>query len=101
MESIKMKISDLFNHGTSTVTQQVESIATQNPNNKQEGETYHHWGLRVCAIANGSNFTLVPYLHNVYNYIHHEQVQNGYLQEQQHKNLECQIEHESYYVCNS
>jgi hypothetical protein len=92
MESIKMKISDLFNHGTSTVTQQVESIATQNPNNKQEGETYHHWGLRVCAIANGSNFTLVPYLHNVYNYIHHEQVQNGYLQEQQHKNLECQIE---------
>ena len=92
MESIKMKINDLFNHAVATSTQQDEVSITQNPNNKQEGETYHHWGLRVCAIANGSNFTLVPYLHNVYNYIHHEQVQNEYLQEQQHKNLECQIE---------
>lgn len=92
MANIKMKISELFNQTTATPAKPDENLNTQNPNNKQEGETYHHWGLRVCAIANGSNYTLVPYLHNVYNYIHHEQVQNEYLQEQQHKNLECQIE---------
>lgn len=92
MANIKMKISELFNQTTANPAKPDENLNTQNPNNKQEGETYHHWGLRVCAIANGSNYTLVPYLHNVYNYIHHEQVQNEYLQEQQHKNLECQIE---------
>ena len=47
MESIKMKINDLFNHAVATSTQQDEVSITQNPNNKQEGETYHHWGLTV------------------------------------------------------
>lgn len=69
-----------------------ELFQPQNPNNKQDGETYHHWGLRVCAIANGSIYTLVPYLHNVYNYIHREQVNNEDLQEEQRRNLNCQIE---------
>ena len=68
MESIKMKINDLFNHAVATSTQQDEVNITQNPNNKQEGETYHHWGLRVCAIANGSNFifTMNKYKMNIY-----------------------------------
>ena len=69
-----------------------EILQPQNPNNKQEGETYHHWGLRVCAIANGSVYTLVPYLQNVYNYIHREQVHNEDLQEENRRNLSCQIE---------
>jgi len=65
---------------------------TQNPNNKQEGETYHHWGLRVCAIADGSCFTLIPYLQNVYNYIYREQMNNQALQDSQKKDIECKKE---------
>ena len=64
----------------------------QNPNNRQEGETYRHWGLRVCAIANGSCYVLKPYLHNVYGYIHKEQVENEALQEEERRKTQSQIE---------
>ena len=87
-----MNIRSLFKSEGHSIPTQDQAPQIQNPNNKQEGETYHHWGLRVCAIANGSSYTLVPYLQNVYNYIHREQVGNEALQDQQRRNLECQIE---------
>ena len=65
---------------------------TQNPFKKKEGETYHHWGLRVCAIADGDCLTLKPYLHNVYNYIHREQVENEAKQEEERRKIQCKIE---------
>jgi uncharacterized protein YlxW (UPF0749 family) len=64
----------------------------QNPNNRREGETYRNWGMRVCAIANGSCYVLKPYLHNVYGYIHKEQVENEALQEEEHRKTQSQIE---------
>lgn len=76
----------------------VAQIST--PNRKQEGETYHHWGLRICAIANGSCVTLVPYLHNVYNYIYNDQVQNKERQEQEISNVQNQIGQEQNRVEN-
>lgn len=89
---MEVSLKNLFKKEPVTTPEQNNIPQTQNPNNKQVGETYHHWGLRVCAIADGSSFTLAPYLHNVYNYIYNEQVNNQALQDEQRKNIECQIE---------
>lgn len=88
---MEVNFKNLFRKESNTTPDQTNIPQVQNPNNKQVGETYHHWGLRVCAIADGSCFTLAPYLHNVYNYIYNEQVNNQALQEEQRKNIECQI----------
>ena len=48
--------------------------------------------MRICAIADGACLTLRPYLHNVYNYIHKEQVENEALQEEERRKVRCQIE---------
>lgn len=64
-----MAIGKFFKKNEATAPEQMQIPQPQNANNKKEGETYHHWGLRVCAIADGNSFTLKPYLHNVYNYI--------------------------------
>jgi hypothetical protein len=93
MDTPKLSLRSLFGRGEKETKQQVDIPIVSNPNNRQEGETYQHWGLRVCAIANGSSYTLVPYLHNVYNYIRREQLENEDLQNQVRRNLECQIEH--------
>lgn len=87
------KLKSMFG-GKTQITSPVQSVVPtpSNPNNKQEGETYHNWGLRMCAIANGSSYTLAPYLHNVYYYIYNEQVNNQSLQEQKRKDIECKIE---------
>lgn len=87
-----LDLKNLFKKDSVTTPTQNDMPQVQNPNNKQEGETYHHWGLRVCAIADGSCFTLVPYLQNVYNYIYREQVNNQALQDSQKKEIECKIE---------
>lgn len=89
---MEINLKNLFKKEPATAPEQNNIPQLQNPNNKQVGETYHHWGLRVCAIADGSCFTLAPYLHNVYNYIYNEQVNNQTLQEEQRRNIECQIE---------
>lgn len=91
-----MGLKDLFDGMRQAVAATTPSQSNipvqQNPNNRQEGETYHHWGLRMCAIADGSSYTLAPYLHNVYNYIYNEQVNNKELQDQKRKDIECKIE---------
>lgn len=89
---MEVKLKNLFKTEPVTTPEQNKIPMAQKPNNRQVGETYHHWGLRVCAIVDGSSFTLAPYLHNVYNYIYNEQVNNQALQETQRKELECQIE---------
>lgn len=89
---MSLDLKNLFKKDSVTTSIQDDVPQTQNSNNKQEGETYHHWGLRVCAIANGSCFTLVPYLQNVYNYIYREQINNKELQDSQKREIECKIE---------
>ena len=87
-----LTLKSLFSNTGQKTSEQIQISQVQNPNNRQEGETYHHWGLRVCAIADGGCFTLRPYLHNVYNYIHREQVENEALQEVERKKIQSQIE---------
>ena len=85
-------LKSIFSSDASKAPEQAAIPQPQNPNNRQEGETYHHWGLRVCAIADGGCFTLRPYLHNVYNYIHREQVENEALQEEERRKVQSQID---------
>ncbi|MBR1556357.1 MAG: hypothetical protein IJ647_01150 [Prevotella sp.] len=87
-----LRIKDLFKTESAQTPEQAAIPQPQNPNNRQEGETYRHWGLRVCAIANGSNYVLKPYLHNVYGYIHKKQVENEVLQEEERRKTQSQIE---------
>ena len=87
-----LRIKDIFKTDNSQAPEQADIPQPQNPNNRQEGETYRHWGLRVCAIANGSCYVLKPYLHNVYGYIHKEQVENKALQEEERRKTQSQIE---------
>ena len=87
-----LRIKDIFKTDNSQAPEQADINQPQNPHNRQEGETYRHWGLRVCAIANGSCYVLKPYLHNVYGYIHKEQVENKALQEEERRKTQSQIE---------
>lgn len=89
-----MSIRDLFNKTTTAFEGGTMPNApiTSNPNNRQDGETYRHWGLRVCAVASGSIYALNSYLHNVYNNIRNEQLHNQHLQDELRRNLECEIE---------
>lgn len=93
MNDVKLRLRSLFKPMPTKVNQQAETPQISNPNKRQEDETYHHWGLRVCAIANGGNYTLVPYLHSVYNYIRNEQIENEDLRNQLKQDIECKIEH--------
>ena len=70
---------------------------------RQEGETYRHWGLRICGIVESSLNALTPYLHNVYNYIYREQAENKELQEQARKNTQAEIEQKNVNIeeCNT
>lgn len=87
-----IKLKSIFSSDAAKAPQQTPIPQAQNPNNRQEGETYHHWGKRICAIADGGCLTLRPYLHNVYNYIHREQAENEALQEEERRKVRCQIE---------
>lgn len=87
-----LSLKSIFRSDTTKTPEQATIPQRQNPNNRQEGETYHHWGLRVCAIADGGCFTLKPFLHNVYNYIYREQVENKALQEEERRKVLFQIE---------
>lgn len=85
-------IKSLFGSTANKASTQDSISQLQNPNNRQKGETYHHWGLRVCAIADGGCLTLRPYLHNVYNYIYKEQRENVALQEEERRKIQSSIE---------
>ena len=65
-------LKSLFNKDDDKVVETTESnvVPIQNPNDIQSGETYHHWGKRICGNVNGNVMALVPFLQNVYNYIY-------------------------------
>ena len=56
-------LSNLFKQPAAAPTT-VSSM--QNTESRGENETYHHWGLRMCAVGNGSPAMLSPFLHKVY-----------------------------------
>lgn len=89
---IDNRLKNIFGGHSNTTTVQSNTSISKNPSSKQVGETYHNWGLRICAIANGSCYTLAPYLQNVYNYIYNKQANNNELQEQKYNDIKCKIE---------
>lgn len=58
---------------------------------RQEGETYNHWGIRVCGMVQGSLTALEPYLQNVYNYVLNGQRKDGDLQDRRKREIEAEI----------
>lgn len=97
-DNIKGGVNRLFASQQQTekeIIQNESSLSTLqnvNPDSRQTGETYRHWGLRICGIVGGSLSALHPYLHNVYNYIYKEQAKNVELQEQARKNTQAKID---------
>ena len=73
MENIKFKIKDLFSSSTKTISTEEPLNVPVSSTTQREGETYKHWGLRVCAIADGNIHTLVPSLHSCYQSLYRQQ----------------------------
>lgn len=78
---------------SNAVAQNRDAVSqVNNSEDLQQGETFEHWGMRVCAITNGSVRALTPYLQRVYNYIYQNQVNNQVLQEQQRARIRSQMD---------
>lgn len=76
---------------TSNASTSPASAVQSDSSAKHDGETFHNWGLRFCAMVNASQYSLVPSLQRVYNYMYSEQVNNINLQEQQKQNIRGEI----------
>lgn len=87
-----MNLNSIFRPTTNEASNSSQSHLLTNPTNKQKGETYRHWGLKVCAIVDGSSYALAPYLQNAYNYSKQAQTEDAVKQEEYRRNLRCQIE---------
>lgn len=86
-----LSLGTIFKKSPVSVSEQ--NVATQGGHSEdlQQGETYEHWGKRVCAITNGSVYALTPYLQRVYNYIYQDQINNQVLQEEQRERIRVQV----------
>lgn len=88
-----MGLKDLF----SSQTEETVSATTNttfpilNPNEKQSGETFNHWGIRICGMAQGSNGAFEPYIQNVYNYSYRQQANNVDFQNAEKEKTKSQI----------
>lgn len=87
-----MDINSIFKPTINETSNPSQPLQPTNPTNKQKGETYRHWGLKVCAIVNGSCYALAPYLQNAYNSSKQAQTDDAIKQEEYRRNLRCQIE---------
>lgn len=74
MENIKFKIKDLFSSSTKKISTEEPLNVPVSSTTQREGETYKHWGLRVCAIADGNIHTLVPSLHSCYQSLYRQKL---------------------------
>lgn len=97
IDNIKEEATKLFSTSPTasngvTPSASLSTLKAENPDSRQTGETYQHWGLRICGIVGGSLAALPPYLQNVYNYIYREQAENIELQEQARKNTQAEID---------
>lgn len=63
-----------------------------NPDVRQIGETYEHWGLRMCAKVSGSVMALTPFLHKVYLMLYNEQAKDEKLQEAKREQIKAEID---------
>ncbi len=86
-----MDLSSLFKNKENTsnvesVNSNISSYGSYSPSNndKNEKETYKHWGLRTCAIVSGSSYVLPVYLRSAFNLMYNEQVNN---QEEQNRKV--------------
>ena len=63
---------------------------------RQENETYQHWGKRICGNVSGNILTLIPFLQNVYQYIYNKQAKDEFFQEQRKQQIRTEIT-----ICNN
>ena len=88
---MKFSLDSLFKKKEDVETASVSQMPIS-PNDRQQGETYYNWGLRMCATLRSSSHALPPFLQKVYIDIYNEQVKNVELQEQFKKNTQAQID---------
>ncbi|MCH5219328.1 MAG: hypothetical protein J1F20_02070 [Muribaculaceae bacterium] len=96
MKKIFSKMWDL--DGSSQNETQTKSPLSQNTSipfiaddNKQENETYHTYGLRICGRVTGSIPALTPYLRKIYNNEKQQQYQDKATQERLRHQLQQEI----------
>lgn len=87
-----LNLRNIFRQSYVTSTGLNSTVQGNNSENLQQGETYEHWGMRVCAITNGGVHALTSYLQRVYNYIYQNQVNNQILQDEQRRRIQLQVE---------
>lgn len=66
-------------------------VQTINKDQKQEGETYKQYGIRVAGLSQGSTFCLLPSLHAVYLGIKKEQQNDQDLQNELKRKQQTEI----------
>jgi len=90
-----LNLKELFEnkHNTpiDTSTQTISASIT-NADDIQDGETYHNYGKRICAITSASNISLQTFLQRVYNIRRASQVNNPQLQDAYRKQLQNKIQ---------
>ncbi len=84
-------LKKIFSSSASPKNTPTSSTIPQNSNAIQQGETYNHWGLRICGIVSGSLHALMPCLQSAYNHLRHEQTQNEALQQRFKNDTNAQI----------
>lgn len=93
IENISNKVGGIFStkpKNTNTVNN--PSVSAENSDMLQKGETYEHWGIRICGQVCGSLPALPSSLQRVYGYMHKQQSENKEYQEQAKRNTQAQID---------
>lgn len=84
-----MDVHELFELATTSSNTVVSS--TDNPDNRNEGETYEHWGKRICGRVEGSLNALPPCLQKVRTGIVSEQARDKDRLAQAKENIKAEI----------
>lgn len=87
-----MDINSLFKPKTDNVSDLSLSLQSTVSTAKQDGETYKHWGLKVCAIVDGRSSALVAYLQTAYQSSKQAQIKDLQKQKEIRERLKSQIE---------
>lgn len=74
------RIKSMFSPSKSLESDVTSSLSNKNPDNIQIGETYEHYGTRICGKVTADLTCLPPYLQRVYHLEHSKQISDEELQ---------------------
>ncbi len=83
-----------------TSTQDPAIASNKNGNDKQEGETYNQYGVRIAGLCTGDLTALTPALQTVIHAIRKEQAQDQCLQQELQQKLNAQLEDQKVQLSN-